>query len=159
MHLEDSYLNLVSFIGAKVTHCAFTNCEMFRSKWVNAVVHETTFRRTKLHDARFDGATFTHCTFSGNYIGVTVQFSELATTLGARFEDCDFRETGWHQRDLSGATFARCQFAGSGQMPRAWDGLVLEDCDMSRDEFLAMLAAADAAEAKRLAEAANSKAD
>jgi uncharacterized protein YjbI with pentapeptide repeats len=156
---EDSYLNLISFLEAKIDDCVFTDCEMFRSKWVDAVVRGTTFHHTLLHDARFDGATFTHCTFSGNYIGTTEQFGDLATTAGARFEDCDFRETGWHGRDLTGATFVRCQFAGSGGSPRAHDGLVLEDCDMSREEFLTMLAAADAAKAKRLAEAANGKAD
>jgi uncharacterized protein YjbI with pentapeptide repeats len=152
-------MNLSYFSNSTIDSSLFSSTELARTRWDGAQVRDSTFRQVLLHDATLNGVTMILCDLRGNFIGATKQFGDLATTLGARFEDCDFRETGWHQRDLTGATFVRCQFAGSGGSPRAHDGLVLEDCDMSREEFLAMLAAADAAKAKRLAEAANGKAD
>jgi uncharacterized protein YjbI with pentapeptide repeats len=151
-------VNLTYFSNSTIDSSRFSSSELARTRWDGAQVRDTLFQQVLLHDATLSGVTMIHCNLRGNFIGATKQFGDLATTVGARFEDCDFRETGWHGRDLSGATFVRCQFAGSGGSPRAHVGLVLDDCDMNRDEFLAMLAAADAAEARRLAGAGDDKA-
>jgi uncharacterized protein YjbI with pentapeptide repeats len=142
-------INLADFARASISDCLVRDSELARSNWKDAKVKRSSFERVLFHDAILNDVEMRACNLRGNFIGATKQFGDLATTVGARFEDCDFRETGWHGRDLSGATFVRCQFAGSGGSPRAHVGLVLDDCDMSREEFLAMLAAADAAQAKR----------
>ncbi len=137
---NDCNINIVHFQTASLRECKFANCELFRSQWENARVEKCVFQNTQLQDATFTNAIFKYCDFCDNSIG-TSNMEHLATTAGARFEDCDFSRTGWKGRDLSGATFVRCKFAGSGGSPRAHTNLVLQDCDMNVDEFLAMLAA------------------
>jgi uncharacterized protein YjbI with pentapeptide repeats len=124
-------INLADFARSSISNCVVRDSELARSSWKNSKVKSSSFERVYFHDAIFNDVQMQACNLRGNFIGATKQFGDLATTLGARFEDCDFRETGWHGRDLSGATFVRCQFAGSGGSPRAHDGLVLEDCEMS----------------------------
>ncbi len=138
--VRDSNANVVYFNEAKMTGCRFEDTELAITRWKHAAVEKSTFVRCMFTDARFADATFRHCDFQGNFMG-TGAYAEQATTAGARFEACDFSRTGWKGRDLSGATFVRCKFAGSGGSPRAHANLVLQDCDMNVDEFLAMLAA------------------
>ncbi len=138
---RDSLLNLIDLEAAQITDGVFDNCQLFRSDWKQAVVVNTAFRHCSMHSSQLEGARFVGCSFSGSFFGVEPSMEHLATSNGARFEDCDFSRTGWKGRDLSGATFVRCKFAGSGGSPRAHANLVLQDCDMNVDEFLAMLAA------------------
>jgi uncharacterized protein YjbI with pentapeptide repeats len=135
-----SVLNFVKFTGATITNGVFKDSELYRVDWNSSIVENTVFDTCLMRDSKLAGATFKHCDFRGNFLGISDRYDH-GTTTGARFEDCDFRRTGWHNRDLSGATFIRCKFAGAVGSPRAHDGLVLQDCDMTRDEFLAMLAA------------------
>jgi uncharacterized protein YjbI with pentapeptide repeats len=139
----DSLLNLLDVVGASIEECEFSNCELFYSNFTSAKVVRSNFKKCDFHDSTLNQSHFVACSFAGNYMGATPKCPDLATTVNARFEDCDFRGTGWRGRDLSGATFIRCKFAGSRGVPRAHSGLSLRDCDVTLAEFLTMLAIVD----------------
>jgi uncharacterized protein YjbI with pentapeptide repeats len=135
-------INLVHFDGATINKSKFSQCELARTRWLKAVVTASSFDDVMFHDAKLDGIKMSACDLRGNYFGASNN-AQMATTVNARFEDCDFRGTGWRGRDLSGATFIRCKFAGSRGVPRAHSGLSLRDCDVTLAEFLTMLAIVD----------------
>jgi hypothetical protein len=58
---------------------------------------------------------------------------------GALFEDCDFRGACFSHANLRGTSFLRCKLAGAHGQPRATEGMVLTDCDLSREELLRQL--------------------
>lgn len=129
-----------SFKAARLSSCSFRESHASRSDWSEAVCEAITFERCALQNATFDGARFKGCAFLGQQLDGTQDFAHLATTRGARFEDCDLRETDWLGRDLSGATFVRCKLAGAKGRPVAMEGVTLEDCDVSEGELRKMLA-------------------
>lgn len=155
---QDTWLDLSYFTGAVLQRCVFKNTPLTLSTWSQAVMTSCTLSRLQLSHSVWDGAVVKQCDFSRSRLGLAEEYGHLPASMrGARFEDCDFRWTGWYGRDLSGVTFVRCRFEGARGAPSGHEGLVLEDCDLSRDEFLDMLvshqARQDAIEAK-VAEAA-----
>jgi uncharacterized protein YjbI with pentapeptide repeats len=151
-HFEDARISLSKFerCAMQVSHftnsiavdCRLEACLMTRSNWRGAHWTLVTFVESDLTNATFDNAVFKSCSFRAHSLAATTSFGgHLATTAGSRFEDCDFRDTRWLGRDLSHATFVRCQLAGATGRPVAHEGLVLEDCDVTREQLLAMLAA------------------
>lgn len=133
-------LALSSFIGCQAKDVAFEDCDLDRADWTAAGCEELTFKDCVLQNMRLDQACFSRSSFRKQALTGTQDFAHLATTRGARFEDCDLRETDWLGRDLSGATFVRCKLAGAKGRPVAMEGVTLEDCDVSEGELRKMLA-------------------
>lgn len=144
MRFLDSNLNLARLQGAVVRDSTFINTQLFRSQWGDARASGLRFTHCELIDSTWDGAVLLGSDLRSSQLGATVAFGHLATTRGATFVDCDLRDTVWRGRDLSGATFVRCRFRatvdewrGAVGAPRASDGLVLTDCDVTAEQLLA----------------------
>ena len=147
-HLVDVYaencnFNLVRLNSVTTQGFTLADCQAFRSQWLDAKVSTLDLIKCSFHDSTWNGAVVSNSDFRGTHLGATIGFGELATTVGATFVDCDLRNTTWRGRDLSGATFIRCRFRRSGDekysavgAPRAVDGLIVIDCDVSRAELL-----------------------
>jgi fluoroquinolone resistance protein len=134
-------MQIAHFARSKALRCRFERCLMDRSLLEGCQWERVELVECEVYDLNFRGASLKHCSFRGQHLCGTKSFGHLAKTAGARFEDCDFRDTRWLGRDLSHATFVRCQLAGATGRPVAHEGLVLEDCDVTREQLLAMLAA------------------
>jgi uncharacterized protein YjbI with pentapeptide repeats len=136
---EGCAMQFVSFARSRASHCKFERCAMDCARLENCQWEHVELMDCEVYDLTFRGALLKHCSFRGQQLGGTRKHGHLATTAGSRFEDCDFRDTRWLGRDLSHATFVRCQLAGATGRPVAHEGLVLEDCDVTREQLLAML--------------------
>lgn len=64
VHCYESLLNWVSFLGADLAECVFTNCDMQRVNFQGASLKDCTFRSTDLREADFRGAAIMNCDFS-----------------------------------------------------------------------------------------------
>jgi len=144
MRFLDSNLNLARFQGAVVRDSTFLNTQLYRSQWGDARASGLRFTHCELIDTTWDGAVVLNSDLRSSQLGATAGFGHLATTRAATFVDCDLRDTVWRGRDLSGATFVRCRFRatvdeprGAVGAPRAADGLVLTDCDVTCEQLLA----------------------
>lgn len=155
---EESQLQMSRFERALLTKARFVECDMTGARfysmhleegifdecglegaiWTASRCDRVTFLRCDLLDMTFDEAVFTRCDFHRHSLGATERFAYLATSKGAHFEECDLRDVRWTGRDLSHATFVRCKLAGAHGHPRASEGLVLKDCDVTLDELRRM---------------------
>ncbi|MEZ4360546.1 MAG: pentapeptide repeat-containing protein [Kofleriaceae bacterium] len=134
---RDTWLNLSEFEGATLINCTFDNVRLVLSSWTGARLTGCSFHGQQLPHSRWDDALVKHCDFSRTDLGDEPEFGHLpVTTRGARFEDCDFQRVFWNNRDLSGATFVRCKLADGSGAPSAYEGLVLEDCDLETEAFV-----------------------
>jgi uncharacterized protein YjbI with pentapeptide repeats len=147
-------LNLGRFNRAVLKNSILVDTQAFRSQWGDATLAGIDFIRCELWDTTWNGATVTGSDFRSCNLGATEDFGALATTDGTRFVDCDFRGTYWRGRDLRGATFIRCRFAKTDDYPqdatgapRATEGLMLIDCDVTREELLGRLLVDESGEA------------
>jgi uncharacterized protein YjbI with pentapeptide repeats len=91
------------------------------------------FESAKLDGSHFDGCSFRGATFASSSI------ADNRSTANTVFTDCDCTDTDWTERILDGARFVRCKLAGARGRPASVNGLVLEDCDVDADTFLARL--------------------
>ena len=144
--VEDSWLDRLRCDGARVAVSRFLRSDFALAGIDASVWEDVVFDACSFLAADFAGTTLRRCTFTpGTFMGVSERWQHLGKTNGAVFEDCDLRGVKLDGRDLSGATFIRCKLAGATGAPRAHEGLVLQDCDLSRDEFLAALFAPETA--------------
>lgn len=140
--VEDSWLHRLDSDGARVNRSRFVRTSFALASLDSSLWEDVAFEQCDFLATGFVGTTLRRCTFTpGTYMGINEEWKLLGKTNGAIFEDCDLREVKLHGRDLSGATFTRCKLAGATGAPRAAEGLVLQDCDLSRDKFLSALAA------------------
>ncbi len=146
LYVEDCNFNLARLNSVTAQGCKFADTQFFRAQWLDAKVSKMDFIRCSLHDSTWNNAIVANSDFRGTHLGATKGFSELATTAGATFVDCDLRNTTWRGRDLAGATFIRCKFMKSDDeiysavgAPRDTNGLTIKDCDVSKEQLLSEL--------------------
>jgi hypothetical protein len=151
-HQKFQKLRDLGFEGCDLEDIVFDHCFAACVQFVAASLKQVTFLKcnlqgTSITDAKIENTVvedswLTRCMFTpGTHMGAPQKYLHAGQTNGAVFEDCDLRGVKLDGRDLSGATFIRCKLAGATGAPRASEGLVLQDCDLSRDEFLAALTA------------------
>ena len=124
--------------AAEIDRAVFSRSEMEGTLWYDARVTGARFDGVRFGSAVFDRALFQGCSF------IDASFSLLSskpepTSDGAQFIDCDLTGTEWTGRNLRGTTFLRCKLAGATGVPTSTDGLVVNDCDVRADAFVAQL--------------------
>jgi len=122
------------FSHAQIDGCSFDDAVVTEALWSDVIATSTSFAGTCFAAGCWERATFRRCSFHGASFEPRRSYTH-ERMVGARFEDCDFRDACFSNADLRGATFVRCQFAGAHGVPRATDGLVATDCDVTDDEL------------------------
>ena len=126
------------FDYAVIDSTSFNDARLLSTFWDYCRVTRATFRKVAFAGSRFDHATFEHCDFTGSNFDPK-KLDGDPTSNGAHFVDCTFDGTWWARRPLSNTRFTRCKVIGISGRIEAHDGLVVEDCDLTREQLVAKL--------------------